>query len=282
MRTRIVYAADETYAMPLAVSLRSLVDNAADPDVTILVRQLSDRTLDRVLSSCQEITPKVVTVPVERFAELPVLRHITTATYLRLLIPTLFPDDDPVLYVDADTVVLADPAELCGTPLGGRPLGAVQDPAVLRVDAAGGVQHWAELGMPADTPYFNSGVMLINPAAWREQRIAEETLAYVSRHGNQIFLDQEALNAVVRGNWLALDPAWNVYPELAGAATVARRMGGTLTLPDGIEEALAKPKLVHFVGADKPWLPAATRAPFSRTFYHYLDRTTWSGWRPGR
>lgn len=280
MRTRIVYAADEGYAMPLAVSLRSLVDNAADPDVTILVRRLSDRALDKVLSSCPEITPDVVTVLDEHFADLPVVRHITTATYLRLLIPAVFPDDDPVLYVDADTVVLADPAELCRTPLDGRPLGAVPDPAVPRVDAPGGVRHWAELGLPADTPYFNAGVLLVDPAVWREQRIAEETLAYVSRHGNEIFLDQEALNAVMRGNWLSLDPAWNVYPELAGAAVVARRMGETLALPDALEEALVNPKLVHFVGADKPWLPAAMHAPFSRTFYHYLDRTAWAGWRP--
>ncbi|MBB4906154.1 glycosyltransferase family 8 protein [Actinophytocola algeriensis] len=282
MRTRIVYAADESYAMPLAVSLRSLVDNASDPDVTILVRRLSDGALDKVLSSCPEITPDVVTVMEERFADLPVVRHITTATYLRLLIPALFPDDDPVLYVDADTVVLADPAELCRTPLEGRPLGAIPDPAVPRVDAPGGVQHWAQLGLPADTPYFNAGVLLVNPAVWREQHITEETLAYVSKYGSRIFLDQEALNAVVRGNWLPLDPAWNVYPELAGAAAVARRMGEPLPLSEEVEEALTNPKLVHFVGADKPWLPAVAHAPFSRTFYHYLDRTAWAGWRPDR
>lgn len=86
---------------------------------------------------------------------------------------------------------------------------------------------------------------------------------------------------MLRGNWRPLHPAWNVYPEFAGAVWAARRLGVNLGLPSETEEALANPKIVHYVGEDKPWLKAAEHASFSRTFYHYFDRTEWSGWRPG-
>jgi lipopolysaccharide biosynthesis glycosyltransferase len=281
---RVVYTGDENYAMPLAVSMRSLVDNCADVDalaVTLLTHEFSGDSLDLLRKSCPELTLDVVRVPDATLAGLPTVSYFSTAIYLRLLIPELLAGDDPVVYVDADTVVLADLHELSGTPLQGRPVGAVLDPGVPRVDAPDGVRRWAELGLAGDTPYFNDGIMLVDPQRWRDLRVTGKTLAYVRAYGDQIkYPDQEALNVVLRGDWLPLDPAWNMWTVVAGAAFIAKRLGVDYPLTPEYARAIDQPKIVHFVGEDKPWLKVAMRGPFSRFFYHYLDRTAWSGWRP--
>jgi lipopolysaccharide biosynthesis glycosyltransferase len=279
--TPIVFAADDNYALPLAVAIRSTVDNCPTPDslsFTLLHQEMSDDMVDRVLKSCPEADIDVVRVPKEAYADLPTKDYLTTATYLRLLIPTLLAEHERVLYLDADSLVLGDVREVLDAPLRGHPLAAVTDPSAPRFDSPEGVRHWRELGMDPATPYLNAGLLLIDTKAWREMNIVEETIAYVRRFGTDILLDQEALNLVVRGNYQPVPLAWNIYPELAGTVIIARRLGREL--PPEYLEAVATPKLVQFVGEDKPWTRQAMRAPFSKTFYHYVDRTAWAGWRP--
>jgi hypothetical protein len=89
-----------------------------------------------------------------------------------------------------------------------------------------------------------------------------EAAAYLRWH------DQEALNAVVAGDWTPLDPRWNVTMH------VFRRP------QDEVRKALAgTPRIVHYNSATKPW-DAAFRLGYRDLFYHYLDETDWRGWRP--
>jgi lipopolysaccharide biosynthesis glycosyltransferase len=261
------------------------VDNASDVDalsVVVLTPGFSDESLDRLRASCQELTPEFVTVPDAVFDGLPTLEYWTAAIYLRLLIPSLLGGDEPVVYLDSDTIVLGDVLELPATPLHGAVLGAVVDPVSPRFDSPNGVWGWAELGVPGSTPYFNNGVLVIDPVAWRDMDLTGRTIAYLRERRDEVrFPEQEAMNAVLRGNWQPLDPAWNIWSPLVGAAVVARRLGlDTYSVHEDHAPALANPKLVQFVGRDKPWLAGCTGIPYGRLFYDYVDRTAWSGWRP--
>ncbi|MEO2046588.1 MAG: glycosyltransferase [Pirellulales bacterium] len=95
---------------------------------------------------------------------------------------------------------------------------------------------------PDDAAYFNAGVMLIDLAAWREKRIMDNSLAYLSEHGDKAeFLHQEALNAVAWDDWVPLEERWNL-PMTAGrwfAQTPAA--------------ALSDPAIIHYSGRIKPW-----------------------------
>lgn len=147
---------------------------------------MSDRLVDLVVRSCPEIRPEVVPVDASAFADLPVIRHCSHAIYLRLLIPSLFAGDTRVAYVDADMAVLGDVGEMLATPLDGRPLGAVADPAVPSLDAPGGVCHWQDLGLDGRTPCFHSGILLVDPKVWDELGVAEEVVAYPRRCGEGV------------------------------------------------------------------------------------------------
>jgi hypothetical protein len=89
------------------------------------------------------------------------------------------------------------------------------------------------------------------------------------------------MNAVLRGDRQPIDPAWNVWSPLVGAAIVAERLGlDGFSVHEDHAPALANPKIVQFVGKDKPWFAECAGTPYGSRFYDYLDQTSWAGWRP--
>ena len=283
-RLRVVYTADDNYAMPLAVSLKSLVEHTSrleDVVVTLITPRFDDDVLDRVLATCPQLRCEVIRVPASTLDGLPALEHWSTTPFLKLLVPALIDDDDPVLVLDADTIVLADLWELRRTPLDGRPLAAVHDPIMSRFDAKPEARRWVEMGVARSTPYFNAGVVLADLAACRELGVMSDALAYSHKYRDEIENpDEEAVNVILKGNWQRLDPAWNVMTMVVGATVVAERLGLRYTLPERYTRAARKPRIVHFTSKDKPWHPAGRHGPLSSLFYQYLDRTPWAGWRP--
>ena len=76
--------------------------------------------------------------------------------------------------------------------------------------------------------------------------------------------DQDAINAVLAGQWKQLDPRWQARPRLAGFS------------PNRAETENAW--LVHFSGQLKPWLYDG-RSTADSEFFEVLHRTEWRGWR---
>lgn len=271
MSVRVGYAVDEEFAMPLAVSLRSLADNAAVPgelSVTIVTTGLRDETVALIRKSCPELALEFVTVTE------PSPDHWHPVTSLRLRLPELAHGDGPLIYLDADTVVQADLGELRDTQLDGRTLAALRDPADPPMPPA----RQETLGLAPGTPFLNDSVLVIDPVAWRAHGVANQVLDLAGT-GDRLTAE-EALNLVLAGDWVPLAPGWNVYHMLVGMAAVARRLGLDSPVPD--DYLAGEPLIVHYAGEDKPWLTSSARAPFSALFYTYLDRTAWAGWRPAR
>ncbi len=139
-----------------------------------------------------------------------------------------------VLYLDADLLVCADLGELWESELGGAVVGAVQDMAVPYCGSARGVR---EIAVPRGAPYFNAGVMVLEPGRWRRERVFERGVEYLRRHGPGDFYQQETFNALLHGQWKALEEKWNAV------AAVAQHGG---RMPEGAA-------IVHFAGRFKPW-----------------------------
>lgn len=274
MSVRVAYAVDEEFAMPLAVSLRSLADHATgrdEPVVTVVTTGLRDETVALIRQSCPELAPEFVTVT---DPQPPGLDHWHPLAHLRLRLPELVTGDGPLIYLDADTVVQDDLAALRDVPLGGRTLAALRDP----VDPPLPPARREALGLAPDSPFLNDSVLVIDPVAWRAHDVANR-VADLAGTGDRVTAE-EALNLVLADDWVPLAPGWNVYHMLVGMAAVARRLG--LDSPVPADYLAAQPRIVHYAGDDKPWLASSARAPFSALFYACLDRTAWAGWRPVR
>jgi lipopolysaccharide biosynthesis glycosyltransferase len=289
----VVCCADDAYALPLAVAVRSALDHL-DPtrvlSLFVVDGGLSARSRERLLRSwpADRVRVRFLTAQLDRLRNVPRGGHISLATYIRILLPELLPAGiERALYLDCDVLVLGDLGRLWDEPLAGALCLAVQDTAAPFIDAelanpaclAGTItprpiENYAELGLDPRAPYFNSGVMLVDPVGWRAEDVGERLLRCLDANRRHVrFWDQYALNVVLAGRWRALDLRWNVSPYLAG-------YGGHATSPfarDAFESALREPWIVHFLGPDKPW-QAASRLRHADAFHEHRRRTAWRGW----
>ncbi len=170
----------------------------------------------------------------------------SVAVFGRLSLDEVLDDRyDKILYIDAD-VWIGDRSvsDLFHLDFQGRAVAAVRDAAeIVRGNAGDWLAYKRQLGLHANAGYFNSGMLLINRPAYRQRRIGEQCLDYLSSgkyRGN--FNDQSALNAVLAGDWVELSPVWNwMY---ATRWELTRRVA---------------PAIVHFIGPSKPWADRKSR-----------------------
>ena len=206
-----------------------------------------------------------------RYAGLPLWGRMTAATYAKLDLPDLLPADaEKAIWLDADLVVTSDLARLWREPIGDELLRAVPDELVTTFASTGGVTAYRSLGLTGSEPYFNAGVMLFNPKAWKFAEVRLHALEYLHAHADEIyFWDQEALNVAAVGRWRVLDSRWNLNASVPV-------FGRDLSLM-GTER---EPWVVHYTGQLKPWTHRCRGNSLRQLYYRYLDQTPWAGWRP--
>lgn len=191
------------------------------------------------------------------------------ATYARVLLGDFLPEFDRVIYLDTDTVVVGDLADLAASDLTGSTLGAVDDPLIAGMYTRRLLGP--EAGRPLKIPrYFNAGVMLIDLTRWRHNRVTERLVELLLERRPYDFMDQDPLNVLLKNDWAELPDSWNrlvPQPGFVPAATSAvGRSGGARRhlLLDGA-------KVVHFIGSRKPWMPSSTLEPaFADLFWRYV------------
>ncbi len=280
----VVCAADERYAAPLAAMVVSLLAHIAPTQAIALYvvdGGLSPWQRHRLLDSWKHELLGVhwVTVDEDRLVGLPYWKRFGVTAYYRLFMPEFLPSEvTKAIWLDADLLVLHDPARLWWTNVAGAALAAVQDMVVPTVASPLGISAYEQLGLDPQCSYFNSGVLVVNLEWWRENRVGEQVLSYVDRYARSIiFPDQEGLNVVAQNAWLPLDPRWNVIASVRG-----RRFYRPRHLePAAYASVAADPWVLHFAGSWKPWTYHNSSSDLAY-FYRYLDETAWSNWRAPR
>jgi lipopolysaccharide biosynthesis glycosyltransferase len=250
---------DEAYTLPLLVALWSL-RACLGPDRRVFLHLIHTGLPDPHLEAIARLVDlSPIRVPRSALGAIPSHQRFPPEAAAPILLGRLLPPHlDRVVFLDADVLVLDDPAELWGADLGSCPLGAVVDQAIPRCSAPRGVREWRRHGIPPEAPYFNAGVMAVSLGAWRERRVAERALAYLARRKPRgSFLHQEALNAALCGDWAPLDARWNLVASLAGRAYGA---------PLGED----RPGIVHFAGRFKPWR-GRVAGPFDDAYRAVLE-----------
>ena len=265
-------AADGSYALPLAVMLRSAavrLDPRFALDVYAVDAGLSRDDRERVVRSLDgRATLRWVEPSRAAFTGVPLWGRMPIATYDKLAIARWIPDTvDRVLWLDADLLVLADLATLWTTDFGSAVLAATQDARVPTVDARFGIGPFASCGLVPGAKYFNAGVLLIDLARWRAADVEQRALAYLKQHRARVyFWDQEALNVALAAGWSELAPGWNWSPTTGQPRSA---------LADDADA----PRILHFSGSLKPWRYPGRGMPHD-LYYRDLDQTAFAGWRP--
>lgn len=280
----ICATSDERYASGLRVALFSALEATAGMARVIIVDAgLRDpdgwRRALSIHPRCDDCD--VVSVDVGRFKTLPGQDRFGPVAWLRLFLPDLLLDVDRLIYLDADVLVRADLGGLWAEATGGAPVSAVRDYAYPTF--ATGLPHAVTaLGASPDTPYFNTGVLLLDLAAWRRDLITERAIEYVRMHGDTIrFADQDSLNAVAAGLVHELDPRWNVQLGTGRARTVLEHLRTPDEASGGTSGLRGRAAVIHFTGF-KPWQAEGLRASrwsiglhfaFARLNVRFTDRS---------
>ena len=278
----LVLSADDAYAQPLAVTVYSALVHLTPGwtvDLYVIDGGISEANRTRIARVVEAAPPSTtlrwLTPDSNQVHNLPVLDdRMSTSAYLRLCLPDLLPDTcERVLYLDSDVLVTSSLTPLWTEPFDGTALCAVQDYYTPYVSSTRGLDYYRELDLAPHTPYFNSGVMAINLAHWREHSVGVAALQHIEAYQDRvIFQDQGGLNAVVAGNWTPLDPAWNLFVTPDRLKDVP---------PSEVQETLtARPQLFqtahiyHFAGGVKPWA-LDTYHLMQRRWYQYLWQSAW-------
>lgn len=201
--------------------------------------------------------------------------RFSRAVFRRLFLDSVMPEAyERLISIDAD-MWIARPGlgRLADIDLNGRALAAAHD-MIFLMDQRGGAlasqfqAYRASLGLNPATPYFNAGLMVIDRQIWRQRDLAARAARALRETPERFpFMEQSALNSLLKGDFAPLSPRYNF-------------MGDFLLLD--LERRLL-PIVLHFVNAPKPWNYSGWRGErrFSQIYRDWFAKSPWPDWAEG-
>jgi lipopolysaccharide biosynthesis glycosyltransferase len=272
MRTATCFTPDRAFFAPAVRAIASLIE--AEPDVEreiFLICEPDDVApgFDKLPAPLRERI-KLMTLDFARFdAELAGKGRFSRAVFRRLFLDEVLPAHfERIVTVDSDMLIVRPGLKrLESFDLGGHPLAAAYD-MIFLMDFKGDAlarqfqRSRRSLGLSLDTPYLNAGLMAIDRTAWRAEKLTERVVkALRDDPKGYPFMEQDALNATLKGNFAPLSPRFNFM--------------GDFFLLD-LERRL-EPIVLHFVNAPKPWELDSWRgeARFAEAYRAWFAASPW-------
>ena len=160
------------------------------------------------------------------------------STFYRVFLADMIPDLDKILYLDADTIIHSDIAELYRYDITDYYLAGVED------KTENIMRNFVKL---EDGRFFiNAGVLLMNLAKFREDNLKDDLYEHLKM--TEFYCDQMTINQVCQAKILQLPLKFNIMID---PANFAEKLPMYVTRRDEYEEA-AKNPVVHHLWA-KPW-----------------------------
>lgn len=276
----IVCATDDNFVQHCCIMLVSLLCNNKDVNIFILTEGLTDENrciIEEEVSAkgghvhfCIVDSSLIENMPMSKVEG---LNHISRATYYRLLIADILPQDiDRVLYLDCDIVVNDSLDDFWNIDM--------TDKAIAAVPQIGSGYECERLGYPIENGYFNAGVTMMNLDYCRSHHITEEMLAYVEQNHDRLrFNDQDVLNGVLYDRCVHMLPQWNmtsacyVYElDKRGDKRNGVVINDYAAAKKNIKERGMNPSIVHYVSRPKPWSNNCVH-PLYHLYYDYAKQT---------
>lgn len=200
----------------------------------------------------------------ERIAGFPRLRllRFSKVIYARLFLADLLdPAIERVLYLDCDVFVRTALDPLFFIDMQGHAIAAVLQPD--RMHCIAGTDLKSRNAFSMADPYFNSGVMLIDMAQYRQvDFIAELERGLSPAELAMFYYDQDMINFCFKGRILELDTRWNLQNAVPA-------------------HEVFNPAIVHYSANPKPWF-WWSRVAFKRTYRHLMTNSYFYQYRRER
>lgn len=241
-RNAVVVIADEKQFPPAVFLVQRLRRLNQRPDVDVILAATNRTSLAEASAFDSSLTLLDLS-EVGQNANLPVAPgYITRATYLRLFLPVLLAKSHRrILYLDVDVYPeTAKLFDLFDMQMRAQAVAAVRD---LNVSFIANEFNSRELAttlksVALGAKYFNGGVTLFDVDVFVEKRLEKKAFALLADAiPRPQLMDQTILNALLKGNWLELSPAFNMITR-AWSSFIRQ---------------FVPPAIIHFTGNVKPW-----------------------------
>lgn len=261
----ICFSANNDFLPFTGVMIQSIIDHANKKDnydIIVLCSDAEKKLKEKITSlSKQKDNVSVRLFNVYDFLKMPknlFTDNIYTQTsyspeiYFRLLIPTLMPTYNKVLYFDGDMLALTDIAELYhSTNLGNNLIASSRDYAGLCHCYKDGDERRSYredfLGLKNVDNYILSGMLVINVPEFNKL-FTHDKLMEIAGYIEWRQHDQDILNVICEDRILLIDGAWDYLQDF----------GWTNYLPTWLKQEYDKTannvKIAHFAGQRKPWV----------------------------
>ena len=251
----IVMATDNNYVYPTLVSMTSIVENKKEDSYPkfhlMLSGSISDENKQRFekfekIYGNQNCSVELIDMK-DKFKNIPSGR-CATPTYYRLLIPSILPNCEKILYLDGDTTIIKDLQDLYNIDISDYYVaGCIDfDTCLLRPG------YEKNLNVPDRNQYINAGVLLLNVKNMRKDNIGKkmEGLAPYVKKRKLILQDQDIINSICYGKIKLINPKYNVMTHQF------RKYNSDLSkikqqLND-LQISYNDPTIIHYTGG-KPW-----------------------------
>ncbi len=276
----VAYAADDNYAKYLGISMLSLFQsNKEFKEIVVYVLdcgigQLNKEKLKSIAEqNKRDIYFNSMEVAVSGLDLQMGVRKIAVASYARLFLASIIPKDcDRILYLDCDTIVRDSLMEYWNTNLENDMVAGVRD----TVDS----YFLKKIGLEPDDYYVNAGILLINLASWREQRLEEHFMSFIRKfNGNVPHHDQGTINGVCKNKKGIVAPRYNATSNIYSfsAKTIKRiYFMDSFYSQSELEEARKNPAVLHFTTGlvGRPWEENCTH-PMKEEYLRVVKDSPW-------
>ena len=236
----VFYACDDNFVKYTMVSLQSMMDHASKEvqyEIHVLHTNISEE-MQKKMYAMENANFSVQFDHVTEYLhsvqeKLPLRDYYSKTTYFRLFIAEMFPEIDKAIYIDSDTVVLGDIAQLYAYDLGDAYVGACREQVMIQEDVYGTYVEKV-LGVERDN-YFNAGMLVINCEQFRKNHVLEQFMELLPMYNFVVTQDEDYLNLICHNKVCWLPQKWNV--EVFGQ------------IPCREEEIC----VLHYIMVSKPW-----------------------------
>ena len=276
----IVYASDDNFAEIMGVSMLSLFENNKDEleiVAYVLDSDIKDDNREKLELLAKQYGRQLVFVSTKDVSgQLNSVKQDRggASQFARLFLSKLLPETcERVLYIDCDTIIRHSIKDLYETDFEGNIICGVMD-CISK-------QHRARLGLKENSTYINSGMMLIDLCAWRDQHIEEKIEAVIKKFNGRVpYADQGIVNLALQGRIKCVHPKYNcisVYTAFSFNDLLEYRQPSACISSAEIEEAKKDPVVAHFVTLfciSRPWMKNS-RGPFFDDWRFYKQMSPW-------
>lgn len=279
----IVYAADDGFAEILGVSMVSLYENSKDMDEIIIyildsgITTENKKKLKSVADDYLRSTPIFIEakdISQELCMEVEVDRG-SLSQYSRLFVSSDLPRDlERVLYLDCDILIIKSIKELWNLNFNGKTIAALMD--------AFSKYYRRNIDLQPEDIMFNSGVMLIDLKRWKEKKIEDKLMQFISSKNGKIQQgDQGALNSVLSHDIYCFEPRFNsvtIFYDFTYTDMLIYRKPPKFYTEVQVKEAVDDPNVIHFTTSflsNRPWVEGCQH----RYVEEWMKYKTMSPWK---